>query len=49
VILSADATMREADALIAGGASAYLTKPISVRDLLALVDGVLGSPMGEPA
>ncbi|MEH3053041.1 MAG: ATP-binding protein [Patulibacter minatonensis] len=44
VILSADATMRQADALIAAGASAYLTKPISVRDLLALVDGVLGAP-----
>jgi signal transduction histidine kinase/CheY-like chemotaxis protein len=38
VILSADATRRQMDALIADGALTYLTKPIGVRALLKIVD-----------
>ncbi len=43
VILSADATARQAEPLKAAGALDYLTKPIGVRDLLMLVDGILGA------
>ncbi|HVE24290.1 MAG TPA: response regulator, partial [Sporichthya sp.] len=42
VILSADATGRQLDRLIAAGADAYLTKPITVRGLLELLDTHLG-------
>jgi signal transduction histidine kinase/ActR/RegA family two-component response regulator len=38
VILSADATERTPGPLLAAGAQAYLTKPISVRELLDVVD-----------
>jgi len=41
VILSADATRNQAEHLIAAGARAYLTKPISVRHLLEVLDGFL--------
>jgi signal transduction histidine kinase len=41
VILSADATRNQAEYLIAAGARAYLTKPISVRHLLEVLDGFL--------
>jgi CheY-like chemotaxis protein len=37
-IVSADATPRQAQRLLSGGATAYLTKPIDVRQLLDLVD-----------
>jgi signal transduction histidine kinase/ActR/RegA family two-component response regulator len=40
VILSADAT-RQREPLLAAGASAYLTKPIGVVQLLAVLDGIL--------
>ena len=43
VILTADAT-RESDPLLAAGARAYLTKPISVRRLLEVVDEFLAAP-----
>jgi CheY-like chemotaxis protein len=42
VILSADNSQRRIDRLIAAGAAAYLTKPISVRSLLEIVDRALG-------
>src|SRR5438128_4340620 len=42
VILSADATRRQLDQLLAAGATAYLTKPITVRGLLDLFDAHLG-------
>lgn len=42
VILSADATRRSAEPLRQAGAHAYLTKPIGVRQLLALVDDLVG-------
>jgi hypothetical protein len=39
VIITADATPGQMQRLLASGASAYLTKPIDVTELLALVDG----------
>jgi len=38
VILSADATPGQSERLLAAGAQAYLTKPLDVRQFLALVD-----------
>ncbi len=38
VILSADATPGQVERLLAAGAEAYLTKPLDIRQLLALVD-----------
>jgi signal transduction histidine kinase/ActR/RegA family two-component response regulator len=48
VILSADATRRQTDDLLAAGAGAYLTKPIRVRELLQTIDDVLGEPSPAP-
>jgi signal transduction histidine kinase/ActR/RegA family two-component response regulator len=48
VVLSADATRNHIDRLLAGGALAYLTKPIDVRRLLETVDTVLGQDTDEP-
>jgi signal transduction histidine kinase/CheY-like chemotaxis protein len=42
VILSADATGRQLERLISAGAQAYLTKPITVRRLLDVLDLHLG-------
>jgi signal transduction histidine kinase/ActR/RegA family two-component response regulator len=42
VMLSADATKRTPGPLLEAGASAYLTKPIGVRQLLEVVDQYLG-------
>ena len=42
VILSADATERVPGPLLDAGASAYLTKPISVQELLEVVDRYMG-------
>ncbi len=41
IILSADAIPTQMKRLIAAGAKAYLTKPLSVLDLLANIDKVL--------
>ncbi|MEV4511171.1 ATP-binding protein [Dactylosporangium sp. NPDC049525] len=41
VVLSADATRPHVERLLAEGATAYLTKPIVVRELLDAVDGIL--------
>jgi hypothetical protein len=41
VILSADATPAQMSRLVERGARAYLTKPLDVRQLLALVDATL--------
>jgi CheY-like chemotaxis protein len=49
VILSANATPRHIDELLAAGATAYLTKPIRVRDLLRTLDGILGEAVPVPA
>jgi signal transduction histidine kinase/ActR/RegA family two-component response regulator len=44
IILSADATQHHISQLTAAGANAYLTKPISVRALLHIIDQELGEP-----
>jgi signal transduction histidine kinase/ActR/RegA family two-component response regulator len=46
VILSADAT-RDRAQFVAGGAHAYLTKPIDLRRLLEILDRFLALPVGE--
>ena len=46
VILSADAK-REREPLFAAGASAYLTKPIGVRQLLEVVDHFMGEAVAD--
>jgi len=47
VILTADATNRHLDRLVRAGASGYLTKPISLRDLLGVVDEHLAPDAGH--
>jgi FixJ family two-component response regulator len=47
VIVSADATSGQAQRLLAAGATAYLTKPIDVRQLLDVLDEAL-SEVPEP-
>ena len=42
-IISADAMPRQAQRMLAAGATAYLTKPIDVRQLLELVDSSLAA------
>ena len=44
VVLSADATQHHIDQLHATGVAGYLTKPITVRDLLRTVDDLLDGP-----
>ena len=48
VILSSDATRHHISELLAGGADAYLTKPISVRALLQTIDQTLGQQPSVP-
>ena len=47
IVLSADATVRQFRELLAAGAQAYLTKPLDVREFLALVNAHLTAK--EPA
>jgi CheY-like chemotaxis protein len=42
VVISADATRDRAARLLASGARAYVTKPLDVREFLAILDDVLG-------
>jgi PAS domain S-box-containing protein len=42
VVISADATRGQIDRLLAAGARAYLTKPLDVKKLLAVLDETLG-------
>jgi signal transduction histidine kinase/ActR/RegA family two-component response regulator len=44
VIVSADATPGQVQRLLTAGATAYLTKPIQVRELLAVLDDALTGP-----
>ena len=44
IVLSADATARQLERLTAAGVSAYLTKPIAIRRLLAALDQALDGP-----
>jgi CheY-like chemotaxis protein len=46
-VLSADATPARQQSLIAGGADGYLTKPIDVPELLALVDRILAAGLEQ--
>ncbi len=46
VVISADATPGQIKRLLAGGARAYLTKPIDIHQLLAMLDTALGRPGG---
>lgn len=48
VMLSADATGRSVEPLLAAGAHAYLTKPIGVREFLEVVDELLGPDRQPP-
>ena len=43
IVVSADATPRRLAALIEAGAFAFVTKPMSIRDLLATVDDAIAS------
>ena len=47
VILSADATPGQTARLLASGAEAYLTKPVNVPELLALLDQLLARSGGS--
>ena len=49
VILSAYASRKHIDQLLAAGATAYLTKPIRVRDLLQTLDAILGEAEPDAA
>ena len=44
IVLSADATARQPERLIAAGASAYLTKPIAIGRLLDALDQTFDGP-----
>jgi len=44
IIVSADATTGQVRRLLSSGAYAYLTKPLDVRELLALLDEILERP-----
>ena len=46
VMISADATPRQIERLLAAGARAYLTKPLDVRRLLEIVDGLAATAGG---
>ena len=46
VMVSADATPGQVRRLLAAGATAYLTKPLDVRELLRLIDDALGETDG---
>jgi CheY-like chemotaxis protein len=48
LIASADATPGQVQRLLDAGAHAYLTKPLDIRELLALVDTLLEGPAPEP-
>jgi CheY-like chemotaxis protein/anti-sigma regulatory factor (Ser/Thr protein kinase) len=48
-IVSADAMPRQAQRLLAAGATAYLTKPIDVRELLELVDSAIAARPDDDA
>jgi len=49
VIVSADATQRQIQRVLAAGATAYLTKPIDVRELLRLIDEASAAASASPS
>jgi CheY-like chemotaxis protein len=46
VMVTADATPRQVQRLLSAGASAYLTKPINVQELLQILDNALAPSSG---
>ena len=48
IVVSADATPGQVQRLRTAGASAYLTKPINVRELLRLIDELLPDDADRP-
>jgi CheY-like chemotaxis protein len=46
VILSADATPRQVERLLAAGARAYLTKPLDVKQLIGVLEETLNAEKG---
>jgi signal transduction histidine kinase/ActR/RegA family two-component response regulator len=48
VVVSADATPRQVERLLAAGARSYLTKPLDVPRLLQVVDETLAGAPGQP-
>jgi DNA-binding response OmpR family regulator len=46
VMVSADATPRQVQRLLAAGARAYFTKPFDVRELMRLIDEILAEQEG---
>jgi len=50
IVVSAHAQPEHIDAAVAAGVTRYLTKPLNMREVLALVDELLAStPTGERA
>ena len=49
VVLSADATPRQIDRLLAAGAHTYLTKPLDIPRMLHTVQGILGAEVAGDA
>jgi CheY-like chemotaxis protein len=49
VVVSADATPRQIDHLLAAGASDYLIKPLEVKKFLGVVDKLLDQPKSSVA
>jgi CheY-like chemotaxis protein len=47
IVVSADATERQVQRLMASGAQAYLTKPLDVHEFLRAVDDVAMKPAAE--
>ena len=48
VVLTADATPAQMRRLLASGATAYLTKPVELGDVFAVIDSVLNPPQEFP-
>jgi CheY-like chemotaxis protein len=49
VVVSADATARQVEQLLAAGAHAYLTKPLNISEFLRVIDASLVErPLGGP-
>lgn len=49
IVLSADATYGQMRRLLASGATAYLTKPLDLRQVLEVLDQTLSRPVGRNA
>src|SRR5207249_841583 len=48
IILSGDTAPERIDHVLAAGATAYLTKPLSVQSFLRAIDAILAKPEPEP-